>query len=201
MPRLSCFNANSIKTYGYSPYFPEFASVSFKKTFSHSTTASTSSARQELENARIESCNSNLFDCEQFDLFTSFKIKIADETLPSGYTAISTSNSRQFHYIACQENFYDTPKLLSSVVVRKDLIVKPFVLSTPLPSSSFCHIIAGTKLFNTSELLNILALCKSLLQMDSSINSKVFISTAVNCLEMFNIHFQLPHFGPSFTMQ
>ena len=79
MPRLSCFNANSIKTYGYSPYFPEFASVSFKKTFSHSTTASTSSACQELENARIESCNSNLFDCEQFDSFTSFKIKIADD--------------------------------------------------------------------------------------------------------------------------
>ena len=85
-----------------------------------------------------------------------------DTTTNVKYTAISTSNHMQFHYIACQENFYDTSKLLSSVVVTEDLIVKPFVLSTPLPSSSFCHIIAGTKLSNTSELLNILALCKSL---------------------------------------
>ena len=54
---------------------PEFASVSFKKTFSRSTTASTSSARQDLENARIESCNSNLFDCEQFDSLISFGIQ------------------------------------------------------------------------------------------------------------------------------
>ena len=91
----------------------------------------------------------------------------------------------QFHYIACQENFHDTPKLLPSVVLTEDLIVKHFVLSTPLPSSSFCHIIAGTKLSNTSELLKILALCKSLSQMDSSINSKVFISTTINCLEIF----------------
>ena len=188
MPRLSYFNVNSIKTYGYSPYFPEFASVSFKKTFSRSTTVSTSSARQELENARIESCNSNLFDCEQLDSFTSL---VYSNIYPQQH-AIS--------YIACQENFYGTPKL-SSVVVTEDLIVKPFVLSTPLPSLSFCHIIAGTKLSNTSELLNILALCKSLSQMDSSINSKVFISSAINCLEMFNIHLQLPHLGPSFTVQ
>ena len=81
--------------------FPNLPQYLSKKTFSRSTTASTSSARQELENARIQSCNSNLFDCEQFDSFTSFKSKIADETLPSGYTAISTPNSMQFHYIAC----------------------------------------------------------------------------------------------------
>ena len=165
--------------------FPNLPLYLSKKTFFRSTTASTSSARQELENARIESCNSNLFDCELFDLFASFRIKITNEILPSGYTAISTSNSMQFHYIACQENFHDTPKLLSSVVVTEDLIVKPFVLSTPLPSSSFCYIIARTKLSNTSQLLNILALCVSLSQMDSSINSKVFISTAINCFEMF----------------
>ena len=73
--KLSCFNVNLIKTYGYSPYFPKFASVSFKKTFSRSTTASTSSTRQDLENARIESCNSNLFACEQFDSFTSFGLQ------------------------------------------------------------------------------------------------------------------------------
>ena len=73
--------------------FPNLPQYLSKKTFSRSTTASTSSSRQELENARIQSCNSNLFDCEQFDSFTSFKIKIADETLPSGYTAISTPNS------------------------------------------------------------------------------------------------------------
>ena len=160
MPRLSCFNANLIKTYGYSPYFPEFASVSFKKNFLSFYNCFYFFSLSRTRNTRIESCNSNLFDCEQFDLFTSFKIKIAYETLPSGYTAISTSNRMQFHYIACQENFYDTSKLLSSVVVTEDLIVKPFVLSTPLPSSSFCHIIAGTKLSNTSEILNILALCK-----------------------------------------
>ena len=73
--------------------FPNLPQYLSKKTFSCYVTASTSSARQELENARIESCNSNLFDCEQLDLFASFKIKIADETLPSGYTAICTSNS------------------------------------------------------------------------------------------------------------
>ena len=73
--------------------FPNLPQYFSKKTFSCSMTASTSSARRELENARIQSCNSNLFDCEQLDLFSFFKIKIADETLPSGYTAISTSNS------------------------------------------------------------------------------------------------------------
>ena len=157
-----------LKPTAISHIFPNLSQYLSKKFFSPSTNASTSSARQELENARIESCNSNLFDCKQFDSFASFKIKIADETLPSGYTAISTSNSMQFHYVACQENFHDTPKL-SSVVVTEYLIVKPFVLFTPLPLSSFCHIIAGrpTKLSNTLELLNILALCKSLSQMDS----------------------------------
>lgn len=165
--------------------FPNLPQYLSKKKFLRSTIASTSTARQGLENARIQSCNSNLFDCEQFDSFVSFKSKIADETLPSGYIVVSNSNSMLFHYIACQENFQDAPKLLSSVVVTEDLTVKPFVLSIPLPSSSFCHIVSGTKLSNTSELLNILALCKSLSQMDSSISSKVFMSTAIKCLEIF----------------
>ena len=74
------------------PYiFPNLPQYLSNKTCSRSTTASTSSARQELENARIESCNCNLFDCEQFDSFASLKIKIADETLPSGYTVIGES--------------------------------------------------------------------------------------------------------------
>ena len=64
--------------------FPNLPQYLSKKTFSHSMTASTFLARQELENAKIESCNSNLVNCEQFDSFASFKIKIADETLPSG---------------------------------------------------------------------------------------------------------------------
>ena len=93
MPRFSCFNVNSIKTYGYSPYFPEFASVSFKKNF-----LSFYDCFYFFSSSRIESCNSNLFDS-----FASFKIKIADETLPSGYKAISTSNSMQFHYIASRK--------------------------------------------------------------------------------------------------
>ena len=47
--------------------FPNLPQYLSKTILPRSTTASTSSARQKLENARIESCNSNIFDSEKFD--------------------------------------------------------------------------------------------------------------------------------------
>ena len=90
--------------------FPNLPQYLSKKKFLRSTIASTSTARQGLENPRIHSCNStNLFDCEQFDSFVSFNSKIADETLLSGYMVVSNSNNMLFHYIACQEIFKINP--------------------------------------------------------------------------------------------
>ena len=164
--------------------FPNLPKYVLKKILPRSTTASTSLARQELENPRIESCNKNLFADEKFDTFVIFKNKSASETLPTGHLTLSNSNNMQFHFIGYQENFEDAPKLLSSVIVTEELTTKLFVLSTPLPPSPFFHIMSGTKLSNTSQLINILTLCKSFLQIN---NSNIFVNTAINFLEKYLI--------------
>ena len=156
-----------------------------KKVLPCSTTASTSSACQELENARIESCYKNLFASEEFDTFVIFKNKIASETLPTEYLTLSNSNNMQFHFIGHQKNFEDAPKLPSSVIVIEDLTIKLFVLSTPLPPSSFSRIMSGTKLSNTLKLINILTLCKFFSQTNNSNNSNILVNTAINFLEKY----------------
>ena len=70
--------------------FPNFPKYVSKKVLPRSTTASTSSAHQKLKNARIKSCNKNLFAGEEFDTFVIFKNKITSETLPNGYLTLST---------------------------------------------------------------------------------------------------------------
>ena len=164
------------------PYLPKYVSI---KVLPRSTTASTSSVRQELENARLESCNKNLFAGEAFDTFVIFKNKIAGETLPIGHLKLSNSNNMQFDFIGYQKNFEYAPKLLSSVIVTEELTIKPFVLSTPLPPSSFFHIMSGTKLSNTSQLINILALCKSFSQMNNLNNLNILVNIAINFLEKY----------------
>ena len=56
-----------------------------KSDVSRSTTASTSSARREWKNAKIALSNDKLILQEHFHSLTSFKEKILNESLPSGY--------------------------------------------------------------------------------------------------------------------
>ena len=64
--------------------FPKLPHYLSKSNALQSTKASTSSARSELENAKIASSNDEMILQEHLDSFTSLKEKILYETLPSG---------------------------------------------------------------------------------------------------------------------
>ena len=99
--------------------------------------------------------------------------------------ADTKSSKMQFHCFACLETLTDVPKLLSSVIVIDKLQVKAFVLSAPIPQSVFSHLLLHRVLSTTSELTNILALCKSLAENPTSNDSRHLISMATHLLKQY----------------
>ena len=91
--------------------FPNLPDYLSKSNVSRSNKASTFSACRELENATTVSSNDELILQEQFNSFTSFKGKILNETLPSGYVVVTKSSNMQFHCFAYLETLTDVPKL------------------------------------------------------------------------------------------
>ena len=118
--------------------------------------------------------------------FASFQQKIKSEILPSGFASVSEKDCQAFHYFKYSDisNYQDAPKLLSSVTVTLNLDVHAHVYSTLIPPSSYHHITSSSKLKAISELINLLAFCKSFCEKSSeNQNQSNFIALAVSLLE------------------
>ena len=98
---------------------------------------------------------------------------------------VTKPSNKQFHCLACRKTLLDVPKLLSSVIATDELEVKAFVQSAPAPQSAFSHLPRHRVLHTTSELTNILTLCKSLAETTTSNDSSHLISMAAHLLEYY----------------
>ena len=91
-----------------------------------------------------------------------FKEKIKNESLPNGFVSLEEGSSIFYHYIKSSANhLLDTPKLLGTVVITNKLEVQVFVSSTPIPRSSYHHLLHSSTIKTTTELLNLLSFSKS----------------------------------------
>jgi len=164
------------------PNLPDYLSVTTPKP--RSTKLASSSARQNSENALISQQNENLFQSEKLISFEDFKTKISVEPLPSGYITEVGGNCILFHYLNYSEQLVDAPKLLASIIVMNTLEVKIFVHSAVLPRSAYSHLLHSDILQSISEFSNLLALCKSLCEIDN-VSNGIFISLAISLLDRY----------------
>ena len=86
------------------------------------------------------------------------KLKVV--SLPVDFVPIIKETTITFVYIPVESN--TQPKILASVFVENDLQFKAHVLSAPIGLKSMRHIIEEKRIHSLSELTNILAYCKSL---------------------------------------
>lgn len=150
------------------------------------TLASTSSARSALENVAIEKQNKEFLESGSFDNFNSFKQKILKETLPQGFISVAEDSCIQFHYLNCSAELLEAPKLLASVIITTSLQIHMFVSSAVIPVSAYKYLLSSTNLKTTTELTNLLALCKSICDNCSGGTSNSFsFSLAVSLLEQY----------------
>lgn len=141
------------------PSLPHYLS----KTQSHQRSEkATAFARYADQNLRFENTNNKFIHQDTVSDLESLKRKILDEKIPSGYVTVTGDTYLRFHYINSPESVDEAPRLLASVVVTKDLEVTPFIGSFMLPSETYSHLISSKHLKSSSDLTNILALCKAL---------------------------------------
>lgn len=158
------------------------------------TTRSSSSsvtARLHKGNCRIEEANEVFMQQDVVETFSNLVSQIKSETLPSGYVTVICDENIFFHYISCPTNSSCAPTLLASVIVSKDLSVKAFIHSVLLPSEQYLHLLPYRSLKRISEILNILAFCKSCVDEENDRKSvKQFLNVALVLLEACadNIH-------------
>ena len=134
----------------------------------------------------LEQLNYTLLQQEAVNGFAMFQNKLENEIVPEEFVQVMKDDSVTFHYIRDDSNKIKISKFINSVVVESDLEVKTFQYSAPLSHNTFKHLMPEKRLKKMSELLNILALCKSLADSDSSsAKREIYIEIAVNMLEWF----------------
>ena len=113
------------------------------------TTLSTSAARLINENIRNTKQADLLFERETVKNLLEFKEKIKT----SGFVSVKEGSSIFYHYIKSSANhLLDTPKLLGTVVViTNKLEVQVFVSSTPIPRSSYHHLLHSSTIKTTTN--------------------------------------------------
>ena len=78
------------------------------------------------------------------------------------------------------------PSLLASLFVDVNLKIKVFIFSKLMPNASYSHLLLLPTLHSTSELKNILSLCKSVCYSSKDfISSNSCLSVVVNLLELY----------------
>ena len=132
--------------------------MSSTPTTSRPTSCSSSCARLELENAKLQSLNKTILLVDTIPNFDALKEKLIAETWPEGFLYINKGNSGQFHYIV-NDDTSEPPQLLASVITTKEL--HAYVHEALLPLYIYKHILPSKYLPKVSQLANVLALCKS----------------------------------------
>ena len=149
------------------------------------TSGATSSARFEKENIQIQRENDKFIEMDKISDLIDLKNKLCDAILPSNYIKVENEHAIRFHYILSPNVDNAAPKLMASVNVSGNLVVKAFVASVPLPKSRYQHLMSQQAITKLSELCNILAFCKSLSEdlQSGSIDDQNLITLAISALK------------------
>ena len=126
-----------------------------------------------------------MFQNESFNSYEHFIKMIQNEILPSGFIFVLDINCMYFHYIKQYNGLTVAPSLLVSVFVDVNLETKVFTFSKRVPNAFYRHSLLLQTLHSTSELKNILSLCKSVCDsLKDFISSNSCLSLVVNLLEL-----------------
>ena len=149
------------------------------------TSGATSSARFEKENIQIQRENDKFIEMDKISDLIDLKNKLCDAILPSNYIKVENEHAICFRYILSPNVDNAAPKLMASVNVSGNLVVKAFVASVPLPKSRYQHLMSQHAITKLSELCNILAFCKSLSEdlQSGSIDDQNSITLAISALK------------------
>ena len=160
---------------------------------SERSTSCSSSARVTRENTLITNHNNEFLMKDNVENLKMLKDKLKDEILPEGFTTITSEESIQFHYIYCSPNPKEAPDLPISLTITSDLIVHAYIYGTLLSHDVYEDLIPAGIISKMSQLLNVLALCKSI-SVDSGISAagsgskqkkKQFLSLTIQMLQRF----------------
>ena len=116
----------------------------------------------ELENAKLQSLNKAILLGDTLPNFDALKEKLSAETWPEGFLHVNKGNSVQFYNIV-NDDTSESPQLLASVIITKELALRAYVHGARLPLYIYKHILPSKYLTKVSQLANVLALCKSLI--------------------------------------
>lgn len=134
------------------------------------TTSTSASARLQMENSRIEELNSSMMSEDLVSSFDELCQKLKEVSLPVDFVPIIKETTITFVYIPVESS--TQTKILASVFIENDLQFKAHVLSAPIGLKSMRHIIEEKRIHSLSELTNILAYCKSLVDTDLSMSKE-----------------------------
>ena len=129
-----------------------------------STVSTSASARLQLENSRIEELNSSMMAEDHVSSFDELCEKLRDITLPVNFVPILKETTITFVYLPIESR--KQPKVLASVSVDDNLKFAAHVLSAPIGHKRMHHILQHNQIQSLSELSNVLAYCKSLVDSD-----------------------------------
>ena len=123
---------------------------------------SSSSARLELENAKLQILNKVITLGDIFPNFDALKEKLSAETWFEGFLHLNKGNNVQFYYMV-NDDTSAPPQLLAFVIITKEFALRACVHRDLLPLFIYKHILLSKYLMKVSQLANVLALCKSLI--------------------------------------
>ena len=127
------------------------------------STSSSSSARTAKENNLIQTNSRKFLKQDDIENREMLKKKLKNEILPEGFTTVIQEENLLFHYIKYSFNTREAPEILISVTITSDLKVHAYVHRTKLSCDTYKDLIPAGNISKISQLLNLLALCKSMI--------------------------------------
>ena len=157
------------------------------------STNSSSSARTAKENDLIQINNNQFLRQDDIGSLEMLKDKLKNEILPEGFTIVIQEENLQFYYFKCSSNAKEAPEILISVTIAGDLKVHACIHRTQISHETYKDLIPTGVISKMSQLLNLLALCKSMIVDPSNPTvgsgcqqkSNYFLSLAIKMLHRF----------------
>ena len=126
------------------------------------SSSTSSSARIAKQNDLNQINNDEFLKHANIKSLDMLKDKLKNETLPEGFITVIQEESLQFHYIFCSSNPREAPEILISVTVASDLKLHSYIHRNQVPHDVYKDLIPSGDISKMSQLLNLLALCKSM---------------------------------------
>ena len=143
-----------------------------------------SSSRLTVENKKLSEANKLLLEEDKVEDFNALMEKLRNTTLPSDYITVRKEKVVLFLYVPIPE-MHLQPKILASVQVDDALNVTAHVASQRITKREFSHILVNSHLKTVTQLTNVLAHCKSLVdpQRQQIKTSNKMLDTAIESLK------------------